>query len=138
MILYLQVENQLPENGNASTGRVNTNDAHVDEAIVEYEGVAFPKVVQGMNLWVPAGGGSVVKVEVVPGTLGGTLGAFSGNLVGNVRLGGYFDDGTRFETGDFPVTVRVCQGCLPTTQLCAAGAPTCPPNSNGQLPITCM
>ncbi len=135
VILYLQVENQLPDNSNANTGRLNTNDAHVDEAIVEYEGVPLPKITAGMNLRVAAGSTSVVKVEVIPTAIGTALAAFTGELLANVRLGGYFDDGTRFETGDFAVTVRVCAGCV---GLSCAGGPTCPPNSEGQLPVTCM
>jgi len=34
----IQVANQLPENGDVGVGRVNSNDAHVNGAIVEFDG----------------------------------------------------------------------------------------------------
>lgn len=135
--LFLQVENQLPDNSNANTGRLNTNDAHIDEVIVEYEGFPLPKVVIGSNFTVLAGGTSVISVEAVTATGGAALDIanFAGELLAKIRLGGYYDDGTRFETGEFPVTIRVCAGCVGAT---CGGLATCPPSSEGQLPITCM
>jgi hypothetical protein len=134
VFLYLQVENQLPDNGNPDIGRLNTNDAHVDEAVIEYEGFPLPKAVVGSNFNIPASETSVVKVEVISSTAGTALGAFTGEVVANLRLRGYYDDGTRFETGEFPITVRICSGCV---GLSCAGGPSCPPNSDGQLPISC-
>lgn len=130
--IFLEVENQLPNNANLGTGRLNTNDAHVDEAIVEYVGLG--EFIAGTNINIPAAGSAVLQVEVIPTGHATELVAFvGGEIVGNVRLGGYLDDGTRFETGDFPVTVRICAGCLT-----ACGVPTCPPGRDGQLPITCI
>ncbi len=134
--LYLQVENQLPDNGDVANGRLNTNDAHVDEAVVEYEGAPLPKSIRGSNINIPASDSSIVKVEVVPAGSGATLLPFAGGeIVANLRFGGYYDDGTRFETGEFPITVRICLGCL---GIACGGAPTCPPNSEGQAPLTCI
>lgn len=138
LTLYLQVENQLQDNGDPDLGRVNTNDAHVDETVVEYEGVLLPKVIMGSNFLVQAGGTSVVKVTPIVGgaAVEDALTPFAGGeIVANLRMRGYYDDGTRFETGEFPITVRICAGCLGTG---CGGAPTCPPNSEGQAPLTCM
>lgn len=138
LTLYLQVENQLPDNGDVELGRVNTNDAHVDETIVEYDGVPLGKVIMGSNFHVPAASTAVVKVQPIVGgpATSTALAPFAGGeIVANLRFGGYYDDGTRFETGEFPITVRICAGCLGTA---CAGGPTCPPNSEGQAPLTCM
>ena len=141
--LYLQVANLQPNNGDIASGRVNTNDAHVDEIAMEYVGVALPSTTTGTpNYIIPASGTSIVKAEVIPDALqaGQTLAALAGTLepheiVVKVRMRGYFDDRTRFETDEFPITVRVCSGCAPA--VCGT-AGTCPPNSEGQRPLTCI
>jgi hypothetical protein len=142
MALYLEVQNQMPDNSDPAINRTNTNDAHVDETVIEYDEIALPRVLVRSNFWVPAGGSSVFKVEVIPDALqaGATLGAFAPTaepreMVARLRMRGYLDDGTRFETGEFPVLVRVCSGCV---GLQCAGGPTCPPDSDGQLPIACV
>jgi hypothetical protein len=140
--LVLQVENQLPNNADAATGRANTNDAHVDETVIEYVGVALPRAVVGSNFDVPAGGTAVISAEVIPDAIqaGPALQALAPSaepreIVAKMRMRGYYDDATRFETGEFPVTIRICSGCAPV--LCG-GAGTCPPLSEGQLPLDCV
>ena len=140
--LVLQVGNQQPNNANPDVGRVNTNDAHVDEIAMEYVGVALPATTIGANFDVPAAGSAVVSAEVIPDALqaGGTLAALAPTaepreIVVETRLRGFFDDGTRFETNVFPVTVRICAGCVGTV---CGGGPTCPPSSEGQLPVSCI
>jgi hypothetical protein len=142
MQLYFQVDNQLPDNTNLPNGRVNTNNAHVDQTVVDFEGPAISQAVLQTNHTVPAGGSTVFRIEVIPAILNAraALQAYAGlgparDMLANLRLRGYYDDGTRFETGEFPVAIRVCQGCLGL--VCGGGA-TCPPGNDGQLPITCM
>jgi hypothetical protein len=130
MDVYLQVVNHTPNNANLDLGRVNTNDAHVDEAVVKYAGLVGGETSFGMNNLVAAGGISAVKVPLYLGTSG------AGEVVASIRLRGYYDDGTRFETGEFPVTVNVCaSGCAANGSACTLG--TCPPNRTGQTPLTC-
>jgi hypothetical protein len=137
--LTVQLENRLEDNSNPDTKRLNTNDAHVDEMVVEYEGVSLPRQVLGVQFSVPAASNTVVSVEVIPAALGAlpTLAAYATpvgrEMIANLRMRGYYDDGTRFETGEFPITIRVCAGCVT-----ACPAATCPPDSNGQLPIACL
>ncbi len=129
--LVLQVENQLPDNSDAELGRLNTNDAHVDETVIEYEGstgTLGPAAI-GSNFYVPATGSAVVSVRVP------LAGAAAGLVRASIRMRGYLDDASTFETGEFPVVVRICAGCVGS---CGAGIGTCPPDSNGQLPIVCM
>lgn len=130
--LLVQVGNQLPNNEDLDVGRTNTNDAHVDETYVEFEGARGGTASVGSNYLVPAEGTAVISVQldlstaIVPA--GGTA-----EVLAHVRLRGYFDDGSRFESGDFPVLVRVCDGCVGTF-----GCAVCPPDSDGQLPATCI
>jgi hypothetical protein len=90
---------------------------------------------------VPAGGSSVVEVEAIRpvGTNPATLAAYAASaqrpqLTAKVRLRGYFDDGSRFETGEFPIAVNVCAGCLPAAP-CGGGA-ACP-GVPGMEPTAC-
>jgi hypothetical protein len=139
--LYFELKNDLPNNRDVLAGRLNTNDAHVDETVVEFTGPALAAATLATQHTVPAGGNTVVRIEVIPQVLGAraTLQAYAPtavprDLVANLRVRGYYDDGSRFETGEFPVAVRVCQGCVGT--VCGGGA-TCPPSNDGQLPISC-
>jgi hypothetical protein len=134
--LFLQVENQLPDNTDLDLGRLNTNDAHIDETKIEYDGAPLPPVEVGSNFNVPAGGTAVVSVDAIPAAVGGLLATYSTTeVVARIRFGGYYDDDTRFETGEFPITIRVCSGCVGAV---CGGAPTCLPSSDGQLPIACQ
>jgi hypothetical protein len=127
--LLLQVGNLVSNNAEPSIGRTNTHDAHIDETSIEYEGAMGGEELVGSNFQVPAAGTAVVSVKMSLGA------ATTGEVLAHIRFRGYYDDGTRFETGDFPVTVKVTQsvGGLP---VCPTG--TCPPDSEGQLPLTCL
>jgi hypothetical protein len=140
--LVLQVANLTQNNAQSDAGRVNTHDAHVDEIAMEYVGVALPPTTIGANFDAPASGTAVVSAEVIPDALqaGPALAALAPSaepreIVVKTRFRGFFDDGTRFETNVFPITVRVCAGCVGTV---CGGGPTCPPRSEGQLPLSCV
>jgi hypothetical protein len=140
--LYFELRNDLPNNRDQSTGRLNTNDAHVDETIVEYVGPGLGAATLMTQHTVPAGGSTVVRIEVIPQVLNAVtaLQAYAPSnvprdMVANLRIRGYYDDGSRFESGEFPVAVRVCQGCVGS--ICG-GAATCPPRNDGQLPLSCV
>ncbi len=134
--LFLQVRNQMPANGDPGLGRVNTNDAHIDETRVEYEGAMAGTQSIGSSFSVAADSTAVVSVKL------SLAGAVDGEAVAHVRFRGYLDDGTRFESGDFPITIVVCgSGTGSTTGGCApaacAGGPTCPPDGEGSRPLVC-
>ncbi len=127
--LTLQIGNNMPNNASLELGRANTNDAHIDEASVEYEGAMTGTQTIGSNFDVPAAGTAVVSARL------NLAAAAAGEVLAHLRFRGYLDDGTRFETGDFPISVVVCaSGCAPV----ACGGLTCPPDSEGQLPIACI
>ena len=136
--LFIEVANQLPNTQDLATGRLNTNDAHVDETAIEYEGALAGTSFVGSNIFVPAQGSSIVSVTLSLGSAVAGTAAAPSEVVAHVRLRGYLDDGTRFETGDFPITVKVCDtGCAPTAAAagCDLAKPVCP--ADGQLPFTC-
>jgi hypothetical protein len=128
LMLFLQVANQVPSNEDLSAGRVNTNDAHVDEIAVTVEGATVADYEIGGNGLLPAGGTSIVGVPIA------IVGGGTGEALAKIRLRGYYDHGARFETGEFPVAIAICSGCLGT--LCDTPT-TCPENGEGQRPLTC-
>src|SRR5512138_456767 len=54
--LTIQVGNNMTNNANLELGRVNTNDAHIDETVIEYEGAMGGEQRVGSNYLVPAAG----------------------------------------------------------------------------------
>jgi hypothetical protein len=129
-VVLLQVENQLPNNADLDLGRLNTNDAHVDGAAIEFEDGAAPSAEIHTNSWIAAGSISTVLawIPVPAGTAAGTK-------VAQLRLRGYLDDGTRFETGDFAITFEYCTTC--TIVGCGAEGVLCPPGATSQEPVVC-
>jgi hypothetical protein len=130
LVLFVQVANQVPNNEDTATGRVNSNDAHVDEIVAQFEGAVGGEMVIGANAYLPAGGTTVMDLPLLmPATVA------SGEAVARVRLRGYYDHGARFETGDFPITFFTCNGCLPLAA-CDPGVAACP--QDGQAPLKCV
>ncbi len=70
----LQIDNQRPDNSDATTGRTNTNNAFVERFDMRYEG-------PGVNLsasfsqsaTVPAAGSTVVVAAIIPSSAGASL-----------------------------------------------------------------
>jgi hypothetical protein len=118
--LTIQLNNQLKSNADASTGRVNTNDAHIMKYTITYgvPGFAVPGSVSLMNDTVPADGNTVVLVEVLPNTTVTQLSAIAAaaptTIVADVVASGRYDSGDTFETGAYTIALDVCNGCLST------------------------
>lgn len=132
-VLVLQLENQMPDNTNTATGRLNSNDAHIDQAAIEYEGGGLSRDVFNVgNHRIPAGGTATLGIEVVRWQNGTPLrtayGAGLRSIVAKIRLRGYTDDGARFETGEFPATLDLCSGCVSA----------CPPDKEVACPTASM
>jgi hypothetical protein len=124
--LPIQLNNQLKSNADPSTGRVNTNDAHVEKYTITY-GVpwaGFPGTVSLANDTVPADGNTVVLVEVLPNVTVTQLLAVTPlaptTIVADVVASGRYDSGDTFETGTYRIALDVCSGCLniDVTTLC--------------------
>lgn len=140
--LFVQVDNLLPNNGNANTFRTNTNDAFIQEYEVEYVGLGtFTGIVTG-SATVPAGASQIINVNLLPAAaLSQVLSVVpSGSqfdFLARLRLKGVYADTTSFETGDYEIRGRVCNGTgcaavVATTCTAPAVLAYCP--AAGQLP----
>jgi len=127
--IFIQVNNQLPVNGDLSAGRVNTNDAFVTEYEVEYEGAASGSSMGRLQSVVPASGSAVISVFLQPPPA-------TGEVVAKLRLKGNYADQSDFETAEFEIPITVCQGCLgfPGCPVGEVLTSVCPPTA-GQSPI---
>lgn len=142
--MFLEVHNQLLQNDDPGTGRVNTNDAFVQDVLVSFRGLDLPSTRHKLQSTVPANGTAVISVfpmtEETVAALGllGIVGTV--DVVAKVRLRGILGDGTTWETAPYEIPVRVCVGCLGGPFGCPTAGDrlvTCPPNSNGtQLPVS--
>jgi hypothetical protein len=132
--IFLQVNNQLPVNGDLSAGRVNTNDAYVMEYEVEYEGAASGSSMGRLQSIVPASGSAVISVFLQPPPTA------AGEVIAKLRLKGEYVDQSDFETAEFEIPITVCQGCLglPGCPVGEVITSICPPTA-GQtaLAVTC-
>ncbi len=134
--LFIQVNNQTPNNAKSDTGRVNTNDAWVHEYTVTFDGISLPDAQATIlgSAYVPAAGSAVISVTPITEALGNTLAGQipaggARDVVGHLRLRGVYGDTTEFETGDFDIPIRLCSGCIgPGPGACATA---------GQFPFVC-
>jgi hypothetical protein len=129
--IFVQLNNQLPNNADLSAGRVNTNDAFVTEYEVEYEGAATGSSMGRVpSSVVPASGSAVISVLLQPP-------AVPGGVLAKLRLKGKYADQSSFETAEFEIPITICQGCL-GVPACPAGETlksVCPPTA-GQMPLS--
>lgn len=125
LFLPIEVKNQLADNADISVGRVNTNDAFVQEFEVDWKDAALPPEIGRIQQTVPASGSTVVGVWIAPPTA-------ASRYVANVRLRGIYADQSHFETAQFAVPVTVCSGCLAAQTACTAPCPQA-----GQWPFAC-
>ncbi|ABS24904.1 hypothetical protein [Anaeromyxobacter sp. Fw109-5] len=128
MSVFLQVNNQLPNNEDLSAGRLNTNDAYVTEYEVEWEGPAtIGDVVGQTQAMVPAGGSTIVGLLL-------QRPAAAGQVVAKLRLKGHYADQSEFETAAYETPLIV--GAVPPP-VCPTGEllkGTCG-GSVGQVPL---
>jgi hypothetical protein len=138
-LLPIEMINQLTSNADPTTGRANTNDAHITQYTMTYSvpGAALPGSVALVTHTVPTAGTAVVIVEVLPSTTVQQLSAIAPavpmTIVAEVVASGRYDNGNSFTTGPYKVAVSVCSGCL--TGLGTVSCPTgqslnrCPGNA---------
>jgi len=111
--LPVQVNNQLLNNADESIGRVNTNDAHITSFEMTYQGFALATATVAVSQRVPAGGTATVGLALVPpqpGLLAPP--AASGQVLARVVAKGFFENGSSFETGEFPIAFTFCSACV--------------------------
>jgi hypothetical protein len=132
----VQMDNRLPNNADATVGRVNTNDAHVTSFEITYTDFPLSSVVQLTQQRIPAAGTTTVQLYVVPPqALPIAAPAASTQSVAHVRAKGYYDNGSSFETGEFPVAFRYCSGCVGSISCPAGTAPVVTCGVPGTQPV---
>ena len=124
LLVPIEFFNQLPNNADLSSGRVNTNDAVIQQWRFEYvyAGIIFATAAESVAVVIPAGAHQTAIVPVVPTSLN----ALMTGLVGvdfdvNVRAAGRFLDETYFETGPFKVPAGVRSAPF-TSLTCGTGS----------------
>jgi hypothetical protein len=146
LFLFVQVNNQLPKNGDLTAGRVNTNDFLVERYKYRFPGTGLADIEVPANGTVPAASSStpvvpLLPVEVSPDlrTLMNAAGATTAVVSVELRIAGRLTDGSSHETGVFKVAVDVVNAQFPGFGCPKAGdvvTAVCP-NDGQTASITC-
>ncbi len=122
--LFIEFDNQLPNNADADVNRVNTNDYILDEYLFTYTGVpGLSDVRYPANATIFASSASAPVVPVIPFTTMAQIttampaGAM-GVVIVEMKARGHFLDGTTLETGPFPIAVDVINANFPGYAAC--------------------
>lgn len=110
LLVPIELFNQLADNSDPSSGRLNTNDAVIQQWRFEYVygGVMVATGAANQTLVVPAGSHTVGLVPVIPAELNAwAAGMPPGDIVVNVRAAGRYADERYFESGPFRVVTGV-------------------------------
>lgn len=128
--LFMQLNNQLPNNANEELGRVNTNDFIVEYFVLEFTsstGLAIPPIPEYPTLAppVPASGTTSAWLPIIPWEIAAYLEAAmpadsSAIVTTSVRVVGHLLDGSTIETGAFEIPVDVYNATY-TGAICPAG-----------------
>lgn len=108
----VQINNRLANNADETSGRVNTNDAHITSFEVSYVNFGLASATKAVNYTVPAGGAATVGLYIVPPQAAAVTGTGTQESLARVVAKGYFENGSSFETGEFPIAFTTCSGCL--------------------------
>lgn len=115
--MFVQFDNQMPDNADPSSGRVNTNDFVLEDYQISLSGPlgAAGTFVHPANATVPAESSFVPVVPIIPAVAMPFVAAqippgTTGLAVAEVVARGRFLDGSHHETGPFRVAVNVFNG----------------------------
>jgi hypothetical protein len=119
LVIPMQVQNQLIDDTDASSGHTNTHDAVITEARLSYEATGFnlnDVVAHIGSDWISAATTQIVFVPIIPKNVGdamitsGVFGATTLEVTVKLRLAGHYKDETSFETAEHAVYVDVING----------------------------
>jgi len=126
--LYVQVDNQLPDNSDPTAGRVNTNNAVIERILFSFQiqdytvggippVVAVPVLDYPFAQTVPTASSTTPLVPIIPREImTGLDGLLSGDddgyalVLADVAFAGHLEDGTNFETAAHTFAVEVYYG----------------------------
>jgi hypothetical protein len=129
LLVPIEFFNQLPDNSDPSSGRVNTNDAVVQQWRFEYvfAGTVFATAAASDNFVVPVQSHKVAMVPVIPASLNTLMRGLTGIEIDvNVRAAGRYLDDRYFETGPFKVPAGTGIYVPPATCTAPAVLQACP------------
>jgi hypothetical protein len=125
LVMFVQVNNQLLDNSDPSSGRVNTNNFFIEEYRLAFPGSGIPDVDVPASGTVASNSSSTPVIPLLPFQSSQALSAAmtgAGLAVAVVsvelRIQGRFGDGTSHETGVFKLAVDVANSQAPV--------PVCP------------
>ncbi|MFY3742880.1 hypothetical protein ACOQFB_03145 [Anaeromyxobacter sp. Red801] len=145
--MFVEMTNQLPNNADASSGRLNTNDAYLEKYRLSYRSAFFSYAdydypASGI---LRAGSTSAPVVRLIPETISApmsaamaTAGVTLGMVEVELKVTGHYASGDSFEVGGvtFPVDVHndafpgyTCPNLTDTLYVC--------PNSAQTAAVTC-
>lgn len=130
MVVPIEMFNQLPNNADLSSGRVNTNDAVIQQWRLEYDmggGVTLPVAVQD-NFTVPAASHKTALVPVFPTSVNALMRTLPAGteITVSVRAAGHYLDERTFETGPFKLPAGVRTYVAPVTCVAPKVVVACP------------
>lgn len=134
ILVFFQMGNTSPNNEDLATGRVNTNDAHIWQASIEFTGAMTGTYMPTIaNQAVPAGSTAVIAAHLPT-----SFAAATGVTTATIHFKGYFDNGREFETGDFPLDVVISSslGTCAGGQFCPSLIPVS--TTRTQIPSVCL
>lgn len=114
VVLFVEMHNQRPDNSDPSVGRLNTNDAYVENLDVTFTGpIALPGGTVPIGpITIPASGSQVVPVILSTAFTSLADGAIATAHV--VAKGKYADEST-FTTAVIDIPVQKCTACISYT-----------------------
>lgn len=145
--LPVEIDNQLPNNADSASGRVNTNDAQITSFEVMYTGVTLPTWNVPATVTVKAAGTAGALLRLIPVQYFASIvppADTTRQMVVSVRAHGVLTSQDAFTTAWIQVPVEVCNGCLasvtwcPTGKTFAAACPSAPAPSPIQTPTTVL
>ena len=122
----VQVRNQSADvsDNDTAAGRVNAHDAYLQQIDVTYTGGISPTSTR-LQQWIPVNGSAVVAVYPIPRGAVGVPAPAAGTsvtVIARVKGKGIFGDGTAFDTPDYELPIRICNGCTGGIPVCTAPA----------------
>jgi hypothetical protein len=140
--LVVEMTNSVADSSDSSSGRVNGQDAYLQELRATYAGaLALPPTRIRVASTIPAAGTQVVSAFLFEGAglvPASVAAGATANVVVKVTGHGVFGDGSSFETPPWEVPVKVCSGCVGPRPACPTAGDVlfvCPPNW-GQSPAS--
>jgi len=145
LVHFVQINNQLPNNADPGTGRVNTNDFIAEEYLYDFQGVpGLTEWRRRANFTIIAEGSFSPVIPIIPEEAMAVIqAAFAANsttlVVVGMRVRGHLNGGAVVETGTYEIAVDVINSDFPGYAACTNATDilfVCP-NQGQQATVGC-